>query len=342
MKYLMLRGQVPQDRDPQEIVFDYISEVDDVWTLLFYRLLDLKTERCSNGLKFVDQGELWYWGGTRTKLFAPNFVERWIPSFDTYKSRFVPDVIFCRGGFPQYHSVLQRFPNAIKIYYGAGRRFLPQSGFDDYDIILQDSVEQVKMCMSKFPKSLTTLFIKPAPDNIFYPIESNKEYDVCFPANGRQAFKGHSFVYSTVPEDLKVLNLGNNPNRFKHPSNVTAYRVLRPKMAENIAKCRVGIVTVESNIDSCPRVIPEMLACDIPIVVLDHVRFWAGKYIKSVFDSSSQCATGEVTNKENFWEVVRYILDNKSLYNPREYYNSNLCLKVAAQFIKEKINEISV
>ena len=149
MKFLMLRGQVPTDRNPKEIVFDKIEEVDDVWSLLIYEMTS-----------YEDQTELWYWGGNRSKLFAPNFLERWVPSFETYRNDFVPDVIFCRGGFQEYHPVLERFPKAIKIYYGAGRRFLPQPGFYDYDIILQDSPEQVEICKEKFPNSLRYKYLK--------------------------------------------------------------------------------------------------------------------------------------------------------------------------------------
>jgi len=328
----MLRGQVPQDRDPQEIVFDSIKEVDDMWTQLFFAMLDND-----------DSGELWYWHGIREKRLANNFIERWVPSFKTYSTGFRPDVIFCRGGFPEYHYILKRFSDTIKIYYGAGRRFLPQNGFDNYDIILQDSPEQVEACKEKFTESLTTLFIKPAADNIFYPMpEIKKEYDVCFPANATQLFKGHQFVYGTVPKDIKLLNLGNNPNRFKHPDNVTAYRVLRKEMSKNISKCKVGIVAVSSNIDSCPRVIPELLACGLPIIVLEGVRFWSSKYIKSVVDSSSQFATGEFANKENFWDVVKHVLNNVDKYNPRKYYEENLSLDHAAKFLRGKIDEVSI
>ena len=163
MNFLMLRGQVPQDRNPQEIVFDKIEDIDDVWTQLFISMLDKE-----------DTGELWYWGGTREKKFLPNFTERWVPSFSTYKNSFVPDVTFCRGGFQEYHYILKMFNNSIKIYYGAGKRFLPQSGFSDYDIILQDSEKQVKICKQLFPSAFIILFIKPAPDNLFYPISNIK------------------------------------------------------------------------------------------------------------------------------------------------------------------------
>jgi len=40
-----------------------------------------------------------------------------------------------------------------------------------------------------------------------------KEYDVCFPANGAQAFKGHKFVYKTVPKGIKLLNLRKQSSR---------------------------------------------------------------------------------------------------------------------------------
>jgi len=160
-----------------------------------------------------------------------------------------------------------------------------------------------------------------------------KEYDVCFSANGAQPFKGHDFVYSTVPKDLKLLNLGNNPRHFKYPDNVTSYRVLRPEMAENIAKCKVGIVTVSSDIDSCPRVIPELLACGIPIVVLEGVRFWREKYIVSG-------VTGELANVDNFWEKVRYVLDNVDAYTSRKYYKENLSLDHAGKFIRETIDKV--
>jgi len=335
MNFLMLRGQIPQDRDPQEIVFDWLSDIDDMWTQLFYQMLNPKEE-------YDNYGELWYWGGDRTKKFAYNFTERWLSTFQKHIINFVPDVIFCRGGFPEYHAVLKRFPKAIKIYYGAGRRFLPQPGFYDYDIILQDSPEQVKICEAKFPKALTTLFIKPAADNIIYSIEAEKEYDVCFPANGAQAFKGHKFVYKTVPKGIKLLNLGNNPRGYKYPNNVTSYRVVRTEIAQHYAKCKMGIVAVNSEIDSCPRVIPEMLACGLPIVVLDGVRFWRDKYIESVASSRSQSSTGELVNKENFWNFVIFVLNNLNLYDPRRYYEQNLSLTVAAKFLRERINEIRI
>ena len=66
----MLRGQVPQDRDPQEIVFDKIEDCDDVWAQLLFSML-----------KKEDQAELWYWGGNREKKFTFNFSKLQISTF---------------------------------------------------------------------------------------------------------------------------------------------------------------------------------------------------------------------------------------------------------------------
>jgi hypothetical protein len=321
MKYLFLRGQVPQDRNPQEIVFNTINECDDVWTQLIYAMT-----------RSEDETELWYWNGNREHKFSQNFTERWVPNFNTYRNEFEPDVIFCRGGFPEYHSVLKRFPKAFKIYYGAGRRFLPQAGFSDYDLILQDSPEQVDICKSKYPNIETTLFIKPACDNLFYPKNINKEYDIVFPANGTQeAIKGHKFVFSTVPKNYKILNLGNK-GKISPPKNIERLRVLKTQMSDNLQRAKVGIVCCNSNVDSCPRVIPEMIACNIPIICFEDIRFWREKYITP--------QTGVLANKDNFWLKVDYVLNNLDKFTPKNYYDDNLTLTHAARYINDKIRKL--
>jgi hypothetical protein len=331
MRILMLRGQIPQDRNPQEIVFDQLHECDDMWTQLVA------------GMTYPeDVTELWYWGGRREKKFRDNFTERWVPSFQSYKNNFVPDVIFCRGGFPEFHAVLNRFPKAIKIYYGAGRRFLPLEGFQNYDILLQDSPTQLAYSQEEFPNIKSSLFFKPAPDDLFYYTpEVKKEYDLCYPADGRPDRKGHGFVYPTVPKHLKVLNLGFPTKRVKKPTNVDSYRVLKPQLAAHMQKCKVGIVACTNgtglfglSYDSCPRVIPEMLACNMPIVVLDELEFWADKYITSM--------TGKLASRKNFWSVVEDVLHNYKSYSPRTYYLENLNTYHAAAHLRKVIHEVSV
>ncbi len=195
-----------------------------------------------------------------------------------------------------------------------------------------DSPEQMATCRTMFPNMKTTLFIKPAPDNMFKPeggmLGIHKDFDVCFPANGTQSFKGHDFVYKTVPEDLKLLSLGF-PSKRPYPSNVIQRRVKRSTMPSEIQRCKVGIVCCEPTPDSCPRVIPEMLACGIPIVVLKGVRFWKDKYLTP--------ETGRMASKERFWDVVREVLANPGHFKPRRYYKDHLRLHKAAEHIRARI-----
>lgn len=321
MKFLFLRGQVPQDRNPQEIVFNTIEECDDVWTHLIFNMTQPE-----------DKTELWYWGGKREHKFSNNFTERWVKDFSTYENEFIPDVIFCRGGFKEYHSILKRFPKAFKIYYGAGRRFLPQDGFNDYDLILQDSPQQLSESLKKFPNSYSSLFIKPAIDHMFQPIDSQKKFDIVFPANGKQeSLKGHHFVFKSLPQKYSCLNLGNR-GFLDPPSHIHRKRVLKNNMSAELQSARVGIVCCSGSVDSCPRVIPEMLACNIPVVAFSETRFWYEKYITP--------ETGVLSNPKNFWNDVDYVLNNLEKFNPRSYYEKELSLPVASNFIRKKIEQL--
>jgi hypothetical protein len=316
--FLLLRGRVPRDRPVSEIQFDTMAACDDVWMQLIFSMAG------SSGY-----AESWYWGGRRTHAFAPNFVERWIPDFRNAPEGFSPDVIFARGGFGEYDSVLRRHPRAFKIYYGAGRRFLPQSGFKGYDLILLDSPGQLAECKAKFPGIKASLFIKPAPDNLFFPAQAEKHFDVCFPANGSQArFKGHEFVFTTAPKSLRIMNLGN-PSPYPEPGHIFRIRVPRGRVPVHMRQCKVGIVCSDSQVDSCPRVIPEMLACGLPVVVLDQTRFWVDKYINSM--------TGRIASRERFWETVEEVLENLETFSPRRYYEKNLSLPAAVALLRERI-----
>jgi len=186
VKLLFLRGQVPTDRPKEQIMFDSLDECDDVWTQLARRL------------SMDDYGEVWYWGGKRKVKYRENFIEKWVPSYKNHKAKFKPDVIFARGGFPQYDVVLNRHPQAYRIYYGAGRRFIPQSPFKKYDLILVDMPKQLKKARKAFPKIRSELFIKPAADNVFKPQSHDK--------------KTFQYIYlNLLVPNLNVLKFHNEP-----------------------------------------------------------------------------------------------------------------------------------
>ena len=316
MKYLFLRGQDPKDRNPTETHYNSLKECDDMWTMLFYNMLTKD-----------DYGEIWYWGGKRLVKYAPNFIERRVSQFSNWKPTFEPDIILSRGGFNEYESVMAKFPSAFKIYYGAhAKRFIPKTPYIRYNLILVDSPEQCLLVKRALPTTPVAMLIKPAADNIIIPdLKAKKEYDVVFPANGTQPFKGHQFIFDTVPKDLKLLHLGF-PFNYPSKSNITSIRVLRKNIGKMYSKAKVGIVCPEAGYDSCPRVIPELMLCNVPIIVTKATNFWKDMYMNFY--------TGLLVNsREDIWPAVRHILKNLDIYKPANHYNEYLSLSKASHYL---------
>ena len=236
-------------------------------------------------------------------------------------------IVFSRGGFDWQVDILKKCPTAYKIRYGAGKRFMPEPEID-YQLVLVDTEKQRIEVLLKYPKANVHLLIKPAASH-FKPIKVGKEYDVCYIANGQQAhFKGIEWVYNTAPSDISILHLGY-PSEFKHPDNVTCRRVDRINMPAEINKCRIGIVPYDS-IDSCPRVIPEMLACGLYNVIFDETN--CNEYVYC------HC---ERIHKKDFWDRIKYLLNESDLKKTEpiisKYYQENLSIPIAAQHIKDLI-----
>ena len=286
MKLLMLRGQVPTDRNPKEIVYKKKKDCSDFWVLLMEAMTGKR-----------DQTKILYWGGERDFHWSDYFTITWTPTFKKYRHRLIPDVIFFRGGFPEYNKIYKLFPEVLKIFYGAGIRTIPDRF---YDLVLVDDSRDVPKVIEKFPKSRVEVWSKPAADPFFYPHDVEKEFDVCYVANGGQAeIKRIPWVYKTVPKDLKVLHLGFK-SRHKPPKNVTCKRVLHKNMAKEISRCKVGIVPY-SSYDSGPRVIPEMLACGLGVVVSNSTRHSDyGWLIRTTMFNFWKNAKNSLYNMKNF------------------------------------------
>lgn len=322
MKILMLRGQVPQDRDPKQIMFDKIEEVDDMWTQLAYELSK------------QDTGQIWYWNGKRKVRYTENFIERWIPNFKITKYDFKPDVIFTRGGFKSYDPILKRNSKAFKIYYGAGRRFYPRKMFSDYDLILVDTSKQLKSVRELFPTIKSDLIVKPVAENIFKPI-SNKEkkYDIILVGNyNLKVNKGHDFAFERIPKHYKILCAGIVPKKIrrKYPNVEFTGWLPRKRLPELYAQSKVAIVCC-GTVDSCPRVIPEAIACNCPILVLDRINFSHKKYINE--------QTGILTNENNFVKDLIKMIGDYKQFSPSVYYKNNLSLEISSKKILELIKE---
>ena len=238
------------------------------------------------------------------------------------------DYIFARGGFDYYEPILKGFPNAYKIYYGAGKRIIPEKDLG-YNLILCDTKEQVEKCKKKYPHIKSSLWIKPAAKH-FKPVEQPKYWDVCYVADCHSKFqekiKNVKWVYKTLPKDMTMLHLGKST--IKPPPNVTVKRVPRLEMPKWYSACKVGIVPYKSY-DSCPRVIPEMLACGVPVYKLNNVNYY-----------NETNAIGNAS-KESIWaKIFIYLRDySTKFYNPFSVsiaYQTN-SLKPAAEHLRKLI-----
>jgi glycosyltransferase involved in cell wall biosynthesis len=323
MKLLFLRGKVPQDRPKKEIMWNNLHENPDLWENIACNL--------------AETVEILYWGGDRIARYDRTKWAKWVKSFEKYRPDFEPDAIFARGGFEEYHPILKAFPSAVKIYYGAGARYLPLRGFYDYDITLQDSPYRFAKASQAYPEVNHVLWVKPAVDQFFFPQNVEKQYDVAFVANGGQArIKRISWVYKTAPEDLSILHLGLKSS-YKPPNHIKTKRVIKEGMARQLSKCHVGIIPYKDT-DSAPRALPEMLACGLPVVVMDscHVNH------KTFYDGKN--SFGRIVTKDKFWETVRLMVNwvKEDHYETpstvvSEFYQNNVSMRVCCGKLRELI-----
>ena len=323
MNLLFLRGQVPVDRDPRQIMYDKLNDCCDMWT-------QLASAMVGNG----DYGEIWYWGGKRRVTYRDNLVERWVSSFKGAKPKFEPDVIFARGGFSQYDPILLGHPKAFRIYYGAGKRIYPQKGmFSDFDLILNDTPQQAIETMKAFPKAKVRLWTKPAAENIFYPDldAADKPYDVIMVGNeDSKGRKGHDLVLGELQNRFNVLQVGiSSPAlRRRYPNVVHAGWIARREIRVKYAMAKISVVACSER-DSCPRVVPESLACGCPLLLSSRVNVWREKYIHP--------AASRLFSESSLSSAVESMIGNIDSFQPSKYYSETLSMEKAVEQIRKHI-----
>ena len=296
MHYLFLRG-----------ISKAATKNTDMWLNLFTKIVGKN-----------DTGEMVCFGEPYYKKVSENFVIKTMPSIDNYQSD--PDIIFVRGRFKEWINFLTKHKSVKKIYYGAGNNGSNPNTTIYYDIILSDCQNQLDAIIKTHPKSKCVAWAKPAHEIFTPPKIYTNEYDICFIGNGKRPHKGHLFVKETCPKDIKILHLGTQSEVDEMP-NVTQILSEHNEMPKWIGKCKIGIVPYSSK-DSCPRVIPEMLACGIPIVAFNTVNFWHNLY-KDVI----------VTDTKNFWNTVKNTsIDNKQI---SDRYNNEISVLKVADFLRK-------
>ena len=250
------------------------------------RWLFLRGELDENNRKnILADTDMWY--QLFQELSKDDKMELWFKHNVPMHNRY--DYIFARGGFDYYNPILKQFPKAYKIYYGAGKRIVPD-GKIKYNLVLVDTEVQKQKVIDKFPMAHVETWFKPAA-NHFKPMpEVEKKYDVCYVANCHSKFqeriKRVKWVYKTAPKDLKILHLGKSSR--KPPSNIKVKQATLKEMPKYINQCKAMIVPYKEY-DSAPRVITESINCGVRPYVMNGVN-------------TNSCLTFK---KENIWKAIR-------------------------------------
>lgn len=327
MRITFLRGAIPPKHEhPEKLLYDTIEECEDMWTQLFWYLLQ----------ELGAQGELLYQGGSREFVIDGSLTERWIPSIAKHEPSHEPDIIIARGGFPYYDDFMRRFPRARKAYYGAGKRYYPTTGFTDYELFLTDAPSQLDKIRARGKRA--ELFIKPAATMFCPAPDEAKQYDVCFVANAAQELiKRHAMLIKALAgSGLRCLNIGNTSLGLVRKARAMGSDIswagwhLRKHLPRLISQCRVG-VCCSTGYDSCPRVIPEYLACGLPVVVTRSVNFWRDRYVTPM--------TGVVVDDDQLLGGIREALKRFQGRDAREHYTQNLSMTEASKWLKSLLSE---
>lgn len=332
---IFLRGSVPPaDEHPDKLVYSDVEEdCEDQWTQLFYFTLKRMGPDWT--------GELVYQGAKKRRKVVYEsgcFKEVHTSSIAKFPPEKEPTIIIARGGFPYYDSFVKRWPDAVKVYYGAGKRFYPmkKGQYSQYDLFLVDSKKQLDEVAARGKN--VDLLLKPAA-TMFKPMAVGKTYDVCFMANATQAaIKRHALLLEAFAgTDYKIMNIGNVDKQYvkmasKLDVNITwvgwKYRRDLPKL---ISQCKVGVVC-STNYDSCPRVIPEYLACGLPVVATNNINFDHAKYINKT--------TGVLVKEKNILSGVEKLLKSDKSHDVVRYYRKELDMHNASTKLSEQLKEL--
>jgi hypothetical protein len=253
-----------------------------------------------------------------------SYIQRWVNSFDETFNFEKPSISFWRGGFPEYDAVTNKNPSffGLKLYLGAGRRITPLFG-GKYDKVLleddKDIVEQNKL--NPIP------FYKTANPNIFKPLNLEKEYDICWPANFAQLkYKGQDYFMSLVGAcpflmNFKIVHCGNRVEVAKEmskkycTSNITFVgEVSREDLNLYLNKSKIA-VNMSNGLDGCPRVSTEVLMSGTPLVMKETVRLLHYYKQKGVVVSSDKMMIKKlkaaVADYENLHNQVLDAINNE-------------------------------
>ena len=321
-RWLFLRSA---HRGPERLEPPPIPTLDaetDIWCGLFARLV------AADG----GTGEIWKVGARAAGGYAQAPGLTWrrdedlLAAIDT-----APDVIFGRGGYPEYIPLLQAWPSAVRIYYGAGQRWMPGAACDGarYDLILVDTPLQRDQVRERYPEARVEVFHKPAAacfESAAHPAPA-RTHDVVFICNRAVEAKGCKWLAERLPAGTSVIRIGPPDPWFAEAarSGRLEVRFTGPLTRRDIPaaarRARVGVVCDDGLHDSGPRVLAELLAMDLPVLIRGCVRVDHAAYVP---------AAGQTAPGVSLTAALAAMLADPAAYAPRAVYEERFTLAAAA------------
>jgi glycosyltransferase involved in cell wall biosynthesis len=216
-------------------------------------------------------------------------------------------------------------------------RYIPRDG-QFYHLILVDSPDQMKPVQEAVPGAVVRLFWKPAVDHLFAPNGAAKEWDLVFNCHAPKEFKGLSWLAPLVPKGTRVLRIGQPDPWFEeaHASGrlKVTFTGLVPleEVPSWLCRAKVGVCCDDGKYDSGPRIVSEMIACGLPVLVRDTVRINTSRYITP--------KTGLVVTADTFGHWFGKVLKKYDRLGDRRYYERHLGLVPAAAHILALADEV--
>ena len=247
------------------------------------------------------------------------FIQRWVQNFNEVFRAHSADISFFRGGFPEYCQITNSNQDffGLKLYLAAGKRLSPQYG-GIYDKILIECEEDDNKNSHCIP------FYKTANPNIFKPLNTPKDYDLCIVSNFTQLkYKGTDLIISQIPrrefyQNLKICHIGNNPDvgeKLCKQYGVKNIDFLGKKdrfgVNEVLNKSKFAIVA-SSKEDGCPRVITESLCSGTPLFLKSETRLleYYKKYGVVPFDNQGNLFRAFAIGYDRYDEIKESLQKN--------------------------------
>jgi len=297
-----------------------LADCDDMWIRLFFATAEL------GGWNATVQ----MCGKPQTTRFTPRQTLQWTERFGLDDK---VDVLWVRGRYG-YPPALDRHKSAYKVFLPCGSAIdvAPDRGFD---LVCVDSEMQIHAAAQRFKGARIMVLPKPAIGDIFKPVRTQKDRDVVFNCHRLDDFKGYSWLVERLPAGTKVLRIGPKDRWFAAAQHLdvewTGKIDIRDVPAQ-ACRAKVGVVCDDGKWDSGPRILPEFLAMNIPVIVRNTVRasrMYVGPETGAWVDD----------NVARFQATLKYLLHDAAFMRTRDYYVDHMSLSVTANRLHRAITE---